>query len=447
MPVPVDPGGARAPHEDPTSPAIPRPSGRGRWASSPGSCRWPTASMPRPPGGCYQTVPIEPDQVLREMWENPKRGYDRVLVKALINLIGVYPVGTCVILDTFEVAVVAAPNPDGAAAQPPAGAHRGGRRRRPRSRRRATLVSLAEQDESGAYRRSIVKVTNPSRYRTHGRRLLCLSPGSRRPGPRLRADGRTALIPYLTAGYPTRRDQCRRAPGRRRGGRHHRGRRAVQRSTGRRAHHPALHLRGAAAGHDPGRHAGAHRRAELAARSCVQLPQSDPALRHRPLSRATPTRWASPGCSSPICRPGAIPRSSRPCRAAARSHSADRPDHAAERLAAAVEGAPGIRLSGGPARRHRCDRVACRRIWPTSIAAGAAGDSAAGGRGLRHLDAGAGAHRGGAWPMAWSSEARWWTSWGATASASGPRFFARFVRRSTGRLAMTINVQRLLDAL
>ncbi|MGH2709130.1 MAG: HD-GYP domain-containing protein, partial [Actinomycetota bacterium] len=26
----------------------------------------------------YQTVPIEPDQVLREMWENPKRGYDTV---------------------------------------------------------------------------------------------------------------------------------------------------------------------------------------------------------------------------------------------------------------------------------------------------------------------------------------------------------------------------------
>ena len=25
----------------------------------------------------YQTVPIEPDQVLREMWDNPKRGYDR----------------------------------------------------------------------------------------------------------------------------------------------------------------------------------------------------------------------------------------------------------------------------------------------------------------------------------------------------------------------------------
>ncbi len=60
----------------------------------------------------YQTVPIEPDQVLREMWTNPKRGYDPVLVKALINLIGIYPVGTCVILDTFEVGIVAAPAPD-----------------------------------------------------------------------------------------------------------------------------------------------------------------------------------------------------------------------------------------------------------------------------------------------------------------------------------------------
>jgi len=111
----------------------------------------------------YQTVPIEPDQVLREMWENPKRGYDRVLVKALINLIGVYPVGTCVILDTFEIGIVAAPSPDGqqlnrplvriavntdGAMVPPPG----------------ELVSLTEQDDTGSFRRSIVKVTAPSRY-------------------------------------------------------------------------------------------------------------------------------------------------------------------------------------------------------------------------------------------------------------------------------------------
>jgi HD-GYP domain-containing protein (c-di-GMP phosphodiesterase class II) len=111
----------------------------------------------------YQTVPIQPDQVLREMWENPRRGYDPILVKALINLIGVYPVGTCVILDTLEVAVVSAPNPDsgllnrplvrividadGAGVAPPG---------RPEN--------LAEQDAGGAFLRSIVKVTNPDRY-------------------------------------------------------------------------------------------------------------------------------------------------------------------------------------------------------------------------------------------------------------------------------------------
>ncbi|OYV63031.1 MAG: hypothetical protein B7Z72_14575, partial [Gemmatimonadetes bacterium 21-71-4] len=60
----------------------------------------------------YQTTPIEPDAVLKEMLENPKRGQDPILVKAFINLIGVYPVGTTVILDTYELAIVTAANPN-----------------------------------------------------------------------------------------------------------------------------------------------------------------------------------------------------------------------------------------------------------------------------------------------------------------------------------------------
>ena len=63
----------------------------------------------------YQTTPIQPDSVLKEMLENPKRGYDGILVKAFINLIGVYPVGTMVILDTYELAIVAAANPNATA--------------------------------------------------------------------------------------------------------------------------------------------------------------------------------------------------------------------------------------------------------------------------------------------------------------------------------------------
>jgi HD-GYP domain-containing protein (c-di-GMP phosphodiesterase class II) len=53
-----------------------------------------------------------PDQILQEIWQNPGFGYDPVLVKALINLVGVYPVGTCVLLDTYELAIVHAANPD-----------------------------------------------------------------------------------------------------------------------------------------------------------------------------------------------------------------------------------------------------------------------------------------------------------------------------------------------
>jgi HD-GYP domain-containing protein (c-di-GMP phosphodiesterase class II) len=111
----------------------------------------------------YQTTPIEPDQVLREMWQNPKRGYDTILVKALINLIGIYPVGTCVILDTFEVAIVSGPDPEGQQLNRPlvriAVEAEGGSVPPP-----GMLVSLTERDEAGGYRRSIVKVTNPSRY-------------------------------------------------------------------------------------------------------------------------------------------------------------------------------------------------------------------------------------------------------------------------------------------
>jgi HD-GYP domain-containing protein (c-di-GMP phosphodiesterase class II) len=111
----------------------------------------------------YQSVPIEPDQVLREMWTNPRRGYDPIVVKALINLIGVYPIGTCVILDTFEIAIVAQTNTDREnmnrpvvrIAIDPTGATIAAP---------GVPVDLTERNAEGGYIRSIVKVTNPDRY-------------------------------------------------------------------------------------------------------------------------------------------------------------------------------------------------------------------------------------------------------------------------------------------
>jgi hypothetical protein len=60
----------------------------------------------------YQSQPWPPDEVMREMRDNPHRGYDPLLVKAFVNVTGVFPVGTLCILDTNELAIIVARNPD-----------------------------------------------------------------------------------------------------------------------------------------------------------------------------------------------------------------------------------------------------------------------------------------------------------------------------------------------
>jgi HD-GYP domain-containing protein (c-di-GMP phosphodiesterase class II) len=110
----------------------------------------------------YQTVPFNPAEVLREMRDNPRRGMDPVIVKAFINLTGIYPVGTLVLLDTFELGVVSAVNPlPEMLARPivkvisdPMG----------NLMPTAALVDLADRDEDGTYRRTIIKTENPDRY-------------------------------------------------------------------------------------------------------------------------------------------------------------------------------------------------------------------------------------------------------------------------------------------
>ena len=60
----------------------------------------------------YQKKPWHPDAVLREMRDNPRRGLDPLLVKAFISMTGFYPIGSLVVLDTFELAVVATTSPE-----------------------------------------------------------------------------------------------------------------------------------------------------------------------------------------------------------------------------------------------------------------------------------------------------------------------------------------------
>jgi len=110
----------------------------------------------------YQPVPYPPPAVLQEMRDNPKRGMDPVVVKAFINMLGIYPVGTLVVLDTFELAVVFAANPNPEALSRPivkiVGDAQGLVMQPP------LTVDLAIPDAGGEYPRTIIKTADPERY-------------------------------------------------------------------------------------------------------------------------------------------------------------------------------------------------------------------------------------------------------------------------------------------
>lgn len=110
----------------------------------------------------YQTTPLPPAAVLKEMRDNPRRGLDPVVVKAFINLLGIYPTGSLVVLDTFELAVVRAAStlPEmltrphvlivsdarGNLLDPPVAA------------------DLATRGPDGEFARTIIKAVDPDRY-------------------------------------------------------------------------------------------------------------------------------------------------------------------------------------------------------------------------------------------------------------------------------------------
>jgi HD-GYP domain-containing protein (c-di-GMP phosphodiesterase class II) len=111
----------------------------------------------------YQSVPWLPDAVLKEMRDNPHRGFDPLLVKAFISMTGIYPVGSLVILDSYELGVVVAPATDpeqlsrpivrvthdelGIPLEPP------------------RTIDLSEMDPTtGAPARTIIKTTDPEQY-------------------------------------------------------------------------------------------------------------------------------------------------------------------------------------------------------------------------------------------------------------------------------------------
>jgi HD-GYP domain-containing protein (c-di-GMP phosphodiesterase class II) len=109
----------------------------------------------------YKTDPITPAEMIGVLYEGRGKRFDAILVKAFISLLGIYPMGCVCLLDSFEIVVVVAADPD------PINVHRPRAKivaDRNGNRIDGPIVSLAEKDEEGQFRRTVVAVVEPERY-------------------------------------------------------------------------------------------------------------------------------------------------------------------------------------------------------------------------------------------------------------------------------------------
>jgi HD-GYP domain-containing protein (c-di-GMP phosphodiesterase class II) len=110
----------------------------------------------------YQPDAWSPAAVIQEMRDNPRRGMDPVVVKAFSNLLGLYPLGTLVVLDTLELAVVQSANPDPDMMSRPivrVVTDFQGNLLYP-----GELLDLAARGEDGAFLKTIIRTADPVRY-------------------------------------------------------------------------------------------------------------------------------------------------------------------------------------------------------------------------------------------------------------------------------------------
>jgi len=108
----------------------------------------------------YSRIPMSPDKALSIMMERANTQLDPLLFKFFINMVGVFPTGTLVMLDSREMGLVY--ESDIVFAD------------RPRvliiidkkgDRVNGPVVSLTEKDGNGRYYRSIVKTLDPNKYK------------------------------------------------------------------------------------------------------------------------------------------------------------------------------------------------------------------------------------------------------------------------------------------
>jgi hypothetical protein len=110
----------------------------------------------------YRREPLAPPNVLRYMLSKSGTLFEPTLLKYFITCVGIIPIGTMVMLDTGELAVVLRPAEDKESAERPVVrimAGPGGERLDP-----APEVDLRELNADGAWARSIVRLVDNTEY-------------------------------------------------------------------------------------------------------------------------------------------------------------------------------------------------------------------------------------------------------------------------------------------
>jgi HD-GYP domain-containing protein (c-di-GMP phosphodiesterase class II) len=109
----------------------------------------------------YKKVPYTPEQTLAVMLKDRDVHFDSVLLKMFIGLVGVYPIGSLVLLDTQEMGIVFKPNTDPQALDRPQLILV---ERDKRGKGRKELVDLTERNGNNGFKRNIVKALDPNKY-------------------------------------------------------------------------------------------------------------------------------------------------------------------------------------------------------------------------------------------------------------------------------------------
>ncbi|MEK7764459.1 MAG: HD-GYP domain-containing protein [Nitrospirota bacterium] len=111
----------------------------------------------------YRREPMSPSKVLNMMFSKSGKAFDPVLLKLFVNCVGIIPIGSLVMLETSELAVVLKPATDKTNAERPLVRVITDPQGNPVDQGRE--IDLTEKDESGDFRHNIIRLIDNTEYK------------------------------------------------------------------------------------------------------------------------------------------------------------------------------------------------------------------------------------------------------------------------------------------